>query len=215
MADLLGPSGKQIPDHSLELNDLPLASGANYTIVTGSDGAANWVSLSSMGFAYATHTHSGGDIIGAVANATTAANATTHIANTSNPHGVTIGQIGAAAASHSHQYPHDVAGCALGKPAASTVIWLFVASRSFNIAAQSGTTPSRASARTAATASTAFTLWKNGVSFGTFTFGAGGTVATWSISATSVVSGDILHVSSPAQDSTLADIAWVLEGLLV
>lgn len=34
MSDLLGPKGKQIPDHSLELKDLPLASAPDVLIVS-------------------------------------------------------------------------------------------------------------------------------------------------------------------------------------
>jgi hypothetical protein len=35
MSGLLGPTGKQIPDHSLEMVDLPYASGPDVLIVSG------------------------------------------------------------------------------------------------------------------------------------------------------------------------------------
>lgn len=74
---------------------------------------------------------------------------------------------------------------------------------------------SRASAGTAATASTVFTLKKNGSSVGTISWSASGTLGTVDLTATTIsfATGDILTLEAPATaDSTLADISITLAG---
>jgi hypothetical protein len=69
-------------------------------------------------------------------------------------------------------------------------------------------------AKTAATASTAFDVQKNGSSVGTITFAASGSAATFSTTggaAVSFAAGDVLSIVSPATpDATLSDIGFSL-----
>lgn len=66
----------------------------------------------------------------------------------------------------------------------------------------------QSNALTAATASTVFTVKKNGASIGTCTFAASGTSGSWSITQTDFAAGDYLTVAGPTTaDSTLADIS--------
>lgn len=78
-----------------------------------------------------------------------------------------------------------------------------------------GAAGSYADAGVAATGATTLTLNKNGTPFGTCAWGAGGTVATLAIAATTAFDGatDILTVTGPATaDATLADVAIDLAG---
>jgi hypothetical protein len=101
-----------------------------------------------------------------------------------------------------------------GKPPISVSLVRFLAGQSFSI--PSGLTGSCAYAGVAATATTVFTILKNGTVFGTMTFAAGSHVATWAAAtATSFVLGDLLMVVAPGvQDTTLADISLVVIGVL-
>jgi hypothetical protein len=67
---------------------------------------------------------------------------------------------------------------------------------------------------TAATASTVFSVQKNGVEFGTITFGVSGSVGTFaSASGASFAIGDILSVLAPASaDMTAAGLGFTLVG---
>jgi hypothetical protein len=63
---------------------------------------------------------------------------------------------------------------------------------------------------TAATATTTFTLKKNGSSFGTVAVTSGGSV-TWTVTTTTFTSGDVITVVAPASpDATAAQIAMSL-----
>jgi hypothetical protein len=75
-------------------------------------------------------------------------------------------------------------------------------------------TGSQGDALIAATASTVFTLKKNGSSIGTATFAISGTVPTFSFgSAVTFAVGDVLTITAPATpDATLADISFDLLG---
>lgn len=109
---------------------------------------------------------------------------------------------------------YDVAFRVVGKPAAGAVVAEFIAPRAFTIAsALSGT---QIKAGTAAAASAAFSLRKNGTEFGTATFAAAGTVPTLAAaSQTSFAAGDVLRVVAPATaDATLADIVFTVVGVL-
>lgn len=75
---------------------------------------------------------------------------------------------------------------------------------------------SYASAGTAATASTTFTVKKNGSSVGTIVFAAAGTTGTWSTTGTTVsfAAGDLLEIVAPASaDATLAAVAFTVVGV--
>lgn len=109
---------------------------------------------------------------------------------------------------------YDIAGGTNGAPSASAIIATFDAPRAFTLPA--GLTGSRAVAGTAATASTTFTIKKNGSSIGSIVWGAAATVATFTFaSAVSFAAGDVLTVTAPASpDATLANIGFTLVGAL-
>lgn len=97
-----------------------------------------------------------------------------------------------------------------GKPVNSEKVGGGVAPYAFT----ASTTASSAKASVAATASTVFTIKKNGsTTMGTFTFAAAGTTATVSITAGAVSAGDLITIEGPATaDATLADISFLLKG---
>ena len=101
-----------------------------------------------------------------------------------------------------------------GAPTANFVVNRFIATRAFSIPINAAN--SQFKAVTAATASTVFTLAKNGASFGTATFAAAGTSATFAAAAaTSFAAGDILTITAPATpDATLANLVFNLQGIL-
>ena len=76
------------------------------------------------------------------------------------------------------------------------------------------TTGHQAGADTAATASTTFTLYKNGTSVGTVAFAASGTVGTFSIASSfTLAAGDVFEIKGPATaDATLANVNIILAG---
>lgn len=99
-----------------------------------------------------------------------------------------------------------------GKPDSDEIVMsvLMVDDSSFPIAFAG----SLAQADVAATASTTFTVEKNGVEVGSFTFAASATTATFSApAATPLVVGDRVTVVAPTTaDATLADISFTLKG---
>lgn len=104
---------------------------------------------------------------------------------------------------------YDFTGMWVGKPSSSQVIFRAKAGRPFTI--PTGT--HQAVAGTAATASTTFSLQKNGTQFGTMAFAAAGTVPTFTVTATSFAAGDVFTIVAPATaDSTLADLAYSILG---
>lgn len=107
---------------------------------------------------------------------------------------------------------YDIATYVNSTPAANDVILQFVATRGFSIGAN--WTGSQSKAGVAATASTTFTGLKNGVSFGTFNYGAAATSATFTAaSPTTFAAGDILKVTAPGTpDATLANISLTIFG---
>jgi phage-related tail fiber protein len=103
--------------------------------------------------------------------------------------------------------PYDVAGSIGGKPDSSATVFVFPSVRSFTIAASYA--GSRAVARTAATANTTFNIYKNGSAYGSFTFSAGSSSATFSGSPGVVTASDTITVVAPAvPDASLADIGF-------
>lgn len=77
-----------------------------------------------------------------------------------------------------------------------------------------GAASSNAKAGTAATASTTFTLTKNGTSFATVVFGISSATGTWTqASDANFSAGDVLEIDGPATaDATLADFGINLAG---
>jgi hypothetical protein len=98
------------------------------------------------------------------------------------------------------------------KPAASELLLRDEAP--FALRFPASLTGSRASAGTAATASSVFSLKKNGTEFATITFGIGATTGTIvAASATIFATGDILSLVAPSvRDTTLADLSFALLG---
>jgi hypothetical protein len=130
----------------------------------------------------------------------------------------TAGQVltsaGAAADPTWTSQPHDVHAFHPGVPGASALVFRGPIARAFTFPADFAGSYFSASAN--ATASTVFDVQKNGVSIGTVTIAAGGTVATFATSggtAQSFAAGDLLTIIAPATpDSTLADVGFALAG---
>lgn len=108
--------------------------------------------------------------------------------------------------------PYELAGFYRGKPLASDVLMRFDVVRAFTLL--HFLPDSLATALVAATASTSFLLNQNGVSFGSFTFAAGATVATFtSLADWSFAIGDYITVTAPATpDATLSNVSFNLAG---
>ena len=66
----------------------------------------------------------------------------------------------------------------------------------------------------AATADAVFSIKKNGTEFGTATFAASGTSATFAAASETIFSiGDILTITAPATpDATLGNLGWAIGG---
>ena len=99
-----------------------------------------------------------------------------------------------------------------GKPGASEKLIRFKTPKAFTLPV--ALTGSQFVAEVAATASTTFTITKNGTSIGTLAFAASGTVPTITFAtATAFVVGDVLGLNAPATaDATLADISFTFAG---
>lgn len=108
--------------------------------------------------------------------------------------------------------PYDVGGSYLGSPGSSLVILRFPIPRSVRFpASMSG---SYGVANTAATATTTFTIAKNGTGFGTMVFAGSAATATFTGTQTDFAAGDVLTLVAPASaDATLADIGFAFAGL--
>jgi len=105
-----------------------------------------------------------------------------------------------------------VSGSSAGSLTANLVIQRYVFAGTVMFPA--GLTGSQGTAGVAATATATYHITKNGANVGTMVFGAGTTIATFSMtSATAFMAGDILTVVAPAvPDATLANLAWALVG---
>jgi len=106
---------------------------------------------------------------------------------------------------------YDIAGGSTGAPAANATLLTFAVVRDFSLPAN--LLGSSCVAGIAAAASTTISINKNGVSIGTMNFAIGATTATFILTATYFVPGDILTVVAPASpDNNLADIGFTLVG---
>ena len=110
--------------------------------------------------------------------------------------------------------PFDMHAFYPGAPAASAKVLRSPVARAVGFVANFA--GSYGVAGTAATASTVFDIQKNGVSIGSATFAAAGTVATFasaSGAAQTLAAGDVLSIIAPASaDATLADAGFALAG---
>ncbi len=105
---------------------------------------------------------------------------------------------------------YDIATFYPGVPGNSQLVLRWQAPRAVTI--PSGGTNSQASAGTAATGSTTFTIKQNGSSVGTVVWSASGTSGAFTISSTiNLAAGDVLTITGPSTaDATLADISITL-----
>lgn len=109
--------------------------------------------------------------------------------------------------------PWDLAFSTFGVNTNGEVVGRFRTARAFTILGSQANGQAKAGA--AATASTTYTLYKNGTSFGTVVFSAAGTVGSISVTQTSFAIGDQFMISAPATaDSTLADIDFTFLAIL-
>jgi hypothetical protein len=108
--------------------------------------------------------------------------------------------------------PYELDKFIAGSPTASQIVYERIFAITVTLPAS--LTGSLGKAGTAATASTTFTIKKNGTAIGTIVFGASATVPTFSFTAAvTFLAGDVLSIVAPATpDATLANIALVLLG---
>jgi Putative phage tail protein len=105
-----------------------------------------------------------------------------------------------------------VSGSYHGKPTANLALQSYVFAAS--AVAPAGLPGSQGAAATAATATTTFSIRRNGTQIGTMTFASAANTATFAMaSATTFNPGDVLAIVAPATpDATLADLAWTIMG---
>lgn len=109
---------------------------------------------------------------------------------------------------------YDHAVFVVGKPTVSKVIYRHVCSRPFRIPAS--LTGSQMKTDTNATATTTFSLTKNGTQFGTVAIGSTGTVTLTAASNTDFAAGDVFKIIAPSsQDATLADFGMTIAASLL
>lgn len=105
---------------------------------------------------------------------------------------------------------YDQAGFYMGQPAAGLKVFSIAVVRSFTLPANC--TGSVGKVGTVPHVTSTFTIKKNGSSIGTMTFPANVASATFTSTATSFVSGDILEVYAPAtQDDDLEDVSFTFK----
>lgn len=111
--------------------------------------------------------------------------------------------------------PYDLGGSYIGAPTDGVIILRYPMPRAMTFPASM--TGSHGVSGVAATASSVFSLRKNGTQFGTMTFGVGSSIASFAAaSQTSFAAGDVLTVMAPSPvDATLADIGFSLAGTRV
>jgi len=98
-----------------------------------------------------------------------------------------------------------------GKPGAAAAYHIIVP---FPMAIAAGLPGTDGYSGTLATSTATFTLYKNGVSFGTIAFGSGSThPALTSAAGATLVAGDRLTIIAPtSQDATLADVGFTIKA---
>jgi hypothetical protein len=115
--------------------------------------------------------------------------------------------------------PYDVSAFAPGTGSASQKLLRVALTRAvsfFTGSLSAAFGAKKAVASAAATASTTFTLSKNGTAFATVNFAEGSAAGVWTQSATATFApGDVLEIDGPATaDETLADVGITLAGSL-
>ena len=112
----------------------------------------------------------------------------------------------------SGQSSYDIAGYLSGVPTASQILLRLPMVR--QVTFDVNMAGSKGAASVAASASSTFTIAKNGVSIGTMVFALGATTSTFVAAAASTFAiGDVLSVTGPASpDATLANVGFILAG---
>ena len=110
------------------------------------------------------------------------------------------------------QSSYDIAGFLSGVPTGSQILLRLPMVR--QVTFDVNMAGSKGAASVAATASTTFTIAKNGVSIGTMVFALGATTSTFVAAAASTFAiGDVLSVTGPnPADATLANVGFILAG---
>ncbi len=110
-------------------------------------------------------------------------------------------------------FPYDLGGTVSGAPGAGAVLVRFPMPRAVRFPASMA--GSQGSAAVTASATSVFSIKKNGTEFATMQFAASANTATFTAaSATDFAAGDILTIVAPnPADSTLADLGFSLAGL--
>lgn len=113
------------------------------------------------------------------------------------------------------QSNYDIAGFLALKPANSQIMLRLPMIRAISFGVNM--LGSIGGAAVAATASTTFTIAKNGVNFGTMGYAIGATVPTFTAATPPTFAiGDILMVTAPASaDATLSDVGFILSGAML
>jgi hypothetical protein len=122
--------------------------------------------------------------------------------------GTNVSAVGTAASGG----PFDVSVFAPGVGTASQKLARIPFARAVVFPAGAALSVAKASAN--ATASTTFTLTKNGTAFATVNFATGAAVGTWTqASVANFAAGDVLEIDGPGTaDATLADVGITLSG---
>lgn len=119
-----------------------------------------------------------------------------------------LGPAGADGADGQNAILGFVLSC-VGKPTDGEIVVVAVAPYAFTA------NPSTCSAKSvsAATGEAIFTIKKGATTVGTFTFAAGASVATTSITAGAIAEGDLVTITGPATaDATLSDISFLVRA---
>jgi hypothetical protein len=107
--------------------------------------------------------------------------------------------------------PYDLYASFEGIPSSARVCARFVCGR--NLTMPAALVGSRSTADIAATASTVFTITKNGTQFGSITYAAGSITGVFTGSSTTFVPGDKISIIAPiVPDTTLSSLSFVLVG---
>ena len=112
------------------------------------------------------------------------------------------------------QVPYSISGGISGAIGASQYVMFFLADRAINIPANFAGSLSKV--LTAFTSAATYTIYHNGVSAGTISFSASGTVGTFSTStAFTLAIGDSLTIEAPSTaDATAANLALTIQATL-
>ena len=106
---------------------------------------------------------------------------------------------------------YDIAGSTLSQPTDGAVLMRFSVNRDFDL--PENLSGSKGESVVAPASAASYPIKKNGSQFGTMDFASGINDATFTVTATSFVVGDILTIEAPATaDSTHDEISWTIQA---